>query len=133
MSSDKALKYFPSNTAYRFSTHLNIPLVLHGEWKVALVEADITSSIPKSEAIYLYSNTCGESIVDGEQKPLLRRLTASGPGIWSSLFEVPHYVPVKITELFDIDIYITDNKNDLASFINQTSTITLHFKAFPFL
>lgn len=80
MSSDKALQYFPNNKAYTFTSHLKAPLILSGLWRMALVEADISTSLAKTEPIYLYSNVCGESIVDGEQKPLLRRLTATDMG-----------------------------------------------------
>lgn len=40
----------------------------------------------------LYSSICGESIVNGEQKPLLRRITAAGIGNWSTILDSPHYV-----------------------------------------
>lgn len=132
MSSDKALEYFPNNKAYKFTSHLNSPLFLDGLWKVALVEADISCSLSKEESIYLYSNLCGESIIDGEQKPLLRRLTAINHGNWSSIFEAPYYVPVRIHEIYDMDVYITTSQDELASFLNNTSTVTLHFKSFPF-
>jgi len=132
ISSNKSLEYFPHNTAYKFSSHLNSPLFLNGHWRVALVETDISSNISKAESIYLYSNVCGESIVDGEQKPLLRRLSAISMGNWSNIFEVPHYVPVKVNDIYNIDIYITDGQNHLASFIDIPSTVTLHFKSFPF-
>lgn len=132
MSSDKALEYFPNNKAYKFTSHLNSPLFLDGLWRVALVEAEISCSLSKEESIYLYSNLCGESIVDGEQKPLLRRLTAINQGNWSSIFEAPHYVPVRIHEIYDMDVYITTSQDELASFLNNTSTVTLHFKSFPF-
>ncbi|CAC5384276.1 unnamed protein product [Mytilus coruscus] len=80
MSSDKGKEYYPNNKAYKFNSHLNAPLILNGVWRVALVEADITSTISKVDPIYLYSNICGESIIDGEQKPLLRRITAADLG-----------------------------------------------------
>ena len=77
MSSDRALTYFPQNKSYNCETHLNAPLLLGGVWKVALVDVDIVSSTSKTEAIYLYSSICWEYIVEGEKKPLLRRLPAS--------------------------------------------------------
>ena len=77
MSSDRVLNYFPQNNTYNFETHLNAPLLLEGVSKVALVDVDIVSNTPKTEAIYLYSSICGESIVKGEKKPLLRRLPGS--------------------------------------------------------
>lgn len=44
ISSDSSLQYFPQNKAYRFKYHLNTPLNLEGGWKVALIEANISSS-----------------------------------------------------------------------------------------
>lgn len=132
MSSDKALEYFPDNKAYKFTSHLSAPLILNGLWRIALVETDISSNISKTEPIYLYSNICGESIVDGDRKPLLRRITATDIGNWSTILDTPHYLPVRIKEVYTIDIYIYDKQNQLASFLNNTSTVTLHLKSFPF-
>ena len=132
MSSDRALNYFPQNNTYNFKTHLNAPLLLDGVWKVALVDVDIVSNTSKTEAIYLYSSICGESIVEGEKKPLLHRLPVTITGNWSTNIEAPFNVPVKYINIYEIDINITKNQDDLASFIDQPSTVTLHFKSFPF-
>jgi hypothetical protein len=55
-------------------TNLSAPLLLEGTWRIALVEVDISCTLSKTDAIYLYSDICGESIVDGQQRPLLRKL-----------------------------------------------------------
>lgn len=68
LSSDKSMKYFPNNKPYRFRSHLSSPLVLDGTWRVGLVEADITSTSSIQDSLYLHSNVCEESIVDGEKK-----------------------------------------------------------------
>ena len=132
MSSDRALHCFPQNKSYNFKTHLNAPLLLEGVLKVALVDVDIVSSTSKTEAIQLYSGICGESIVEGEKKPLLRRLPATTRGNWSTNIEAPFYVPLKNNNIYEIDINITTNQDDLASFRDQPSTVTLHFKSFPY-
>ena len=133
LSSDKSLNYFPQNTPYKFRSQLSTPLNLNGMWKVALMEANISSSISSMEALYVHSNICDDSIVNGYKKPLLRRLMMTDPGNWSTLLEAPHYMSVKVTEIYDIDIYITNDQDHLSSFLDQPSTVTLHFKAFPFL
>jgi hypothetical protein len=69
LRSDKSSQYFPANTPYRFNSHLNAPLVLEGTWKVALIKADISSTLSKEDAIYLHSSICQNSIVEGEKKP----------------------------------------------------------------
>jgi len=132
MSSDKSLEYFPHNKAYKFKSHLSAPLLLEGTWRIALVEADIACTLSKTSAIYLYSDICGESIVDGEQRPLLRRLPATSVGNWLTVVETPFYVPIKNNNIYDIDVNITTDQGDIASFLDQPSTITLHLKSFPF-
>lgn len=132
LSSDKSYQYFPTNTPYRFKSHLNAPLVLDGRWKVAIIEADISCTLSKEDAIYLHSSICQNSIVEGKKKPLLRRLVPNKPGDWLMISELPHYIPVNTNELYDIDIYITDKQDNYASFLDRPSTLTLHFKSFPF-
>ena len=135
VSSDASLSYFPQNKAYHFKCRLNTPLNLEGIWRVALLEANIstTKSVKTFKPLYVYSNICGESIVDGDKQPILRKLTCNSPGNWDTVFEMGHYTPVKVNNIDDIDIYITTREGILASFIDQPSSITLHFKAFPFL
>ena len=95
MSSDKSLEFFPHNKSYKFKSHLSAPLLLEGTWRIALVEVDISCTLSKTDAIYLYSDICGEPIVDGQQRPLLRRLPATSLGNWLTVVEVPLYVPLK--------------------------------------
>ena len=99
---------------------------------MALVEADITTNYSREDSSYLQSCLCEESIVDGLENPLLRRLTSTSMGNWTTIFDSPHYHPVKTNIVYDLDIYITTGKEQLASFLRNTSTVTLHFKSFPF-
>jgi hypothetical protein len=131
MSSDQCLDYFNLNTPYQFKSHLRNPLILNGLWKVALVEADITTNYSREDSLYLHSNVCEESIVDGLEKPLLRRLISTSMGNWITIFDSPHYHPVRTNIVYNIEICITTEKDQLASFLNNTSTVTLHFKSFP--
>lgn len=132
LSSDKSLNYFPDNTPFRFKSRFNAPLILEGTWKVALVEVDIGSTVSIQDPIYIHSSICQDSIVEGEKNPLLRRITPFQPGNWNSIIDSPYYIQVNTKELYDIDIYITDRLNKQASFLDETSTLTLHFKSFPF-
>lgn len=132
LSSNKSLEYFPENVPSKFRSQLGSPLNMNGMWKVALVEANISSSLSMTNALYIHSKICDDSIVDGHRNPLLRRLMMFEPGNWSTVLESPHYVPIKISEMYDIDAYITDENGKLASFLDHPSTITLHFKSFPF-
>jgi len=132
MSSDKSLEYFPQNKSYKFKTHLSAALVLEGTWRVALVEADIVCTTSRTDAIYLYSDICGEYIVEGERRPLLRRLPSTSVGNWMTVAETPFYVPMESNNIDEINVYITTDQDVLASFLDQHSPITLHLKSFLF-
>jgi hypothetical protein len=116
----------------KFKSHLNAPITLDGNWRMALIKADITSTLSKENAIYIYSCICQDSIVEGEKKPMLRRLMSNAPGDWTSIVESPHYIPINANELYNIDIYITDREDKDGAFLDRPSTLTLHFKSFPF-
>lgn len=135
VSSDSSLHLYPENKAYHFKCHLNTPLHLEGVWRVALLEANVSAKkqMKTLKPLYVYSNICGESIVDGDQEPLLRKLQVSSSNNWDVIFEAGHYIPLKINNIADIDIYITTKEGVLASFLDQPSSVTLHFKAFPFI
>lgn len=135
VSSDSSLQLYPENKAYHFKCHLNTHLHLEGVWRVALLEANVSAKkqMKTLKPLCVYSNICGESIVDGDQEPLLRKLQANSPNNWDVIFEAGHYMPLKINNIADIDIYITTREGVLASFLDQPSSVTLHFKAFLFI
>jgi hypothetical protein len=72
----------------------------------------------KTEAIYLYSSICGESIVEGEKKPLLHRLPVTITGNWSTNIEAPFYVPVKYN---NIEVLLTISTSTKATFQTPSS------------
>lgn len=131
-SSDKSKDYYPGNVPFNFKTHLTKPLILDGLWKVAVVETDISTTKSKWSRLNLLSSICGETFVNDEGKPLLRNLGNSKAKMWSYIFDLPFYVDFKVSEIYDIDIYITDQDSKSASFIDKPTTVTLHFRAFPF-
>lgn len=135
VNSQQSASVFPDNKPFKFFTHLKSKLALNGVWKVALIDIKIppNNHMFEQKDVYLFSNMCGESIIDGVYKPLLRRVCLSSSE--SDLFYFRHtsYVSVIKNELFDIEFYITDEHGDRASFLTRPVTLTLHFKAYPFL
>ena len=131
-SSDKSLEYYPQNASYKFSSHLKAPLILNGKWKVAIVETFISSSFAKKDILYISSNVCDTSIIEGHQQSFLRRFPATSSGHWSATFHTPYYMNVKLCEIYDIEIDIKTKSGEYATFLDETSSVTLHFKAFPF-
>lgn len=132
--SDESKKYFPGNKTCSFWTHFQSPLYLEGSWKVALVDINLTTTTPKTKQnLYMYSDICGESFLDGEKENLLRVLRAQKVGNWSQSFDRAFYVPVTKSDIRDLEIVIKTGKGNTASFLTDRATITLHFKRYPFL
>ena len=69
---DESQSYFTDNQTYNFEIHLKLPLLLPGQWKVALVQFQVKekSKSKAEDAIYICSELCKESIAHGEERPL---------------------------------------------------------------
>ena len=75
-----------------------MPLQFSGIWTVGLVEfhADKNKNrIAKGdEGISIFSNICKGSIVNGVEKPILRRLEMNRKNGWHYMFDSPIYLGV---------------------------------------
>lgn len=133
---DESNAYFDDNTTARFRIQLKFPLFLPGVWKVALVEFHATdksrSTKNADEGLYIYADICKESIIFGEERPLLRRLERSSKGKWDYLLDSPFYLPVSKTEVRDVEVYIKGEHDKDAAQIVKNVHLTLHFKHYPF-
>ena len=136
VKSDESDEYFVDNKTHKFQVHLQLPLYFYGKWKVALAQFHATekgkSSSKADEGLYVYTDLCKESIVYGEERPLLKRLEKSGKGKWDYAFDTPFYVPVKKQELREFEIYIKRELNKDATELIKPVYLTLHFKQYPF-
>ena len=94
INSQQCMNVFPDNKPYRFVTHLKLQLSLNGVWKVALIDIKIPQNNHRFEEkdLYIFSNMCGESIVDGVSQPLLRRIYPSSSEFDYYSFIHPSYV-----------------------------------------
>ena len=136
VQSDDSDTYFDDNTTTRFRVQLNFPLYIPGVWKVALVEFHATekakSTIKADEGLYIYADLCKESIVFGEERPLLRRLEKSSRGKWDYILDPPFYVPVTKNELREFEVYIRGERDEDATHLVKPVHLTLHLKHYPF-
>ena len=136
VKSDESNAYFSDNTAFRFKVHLKLPLILHGKWKVALTEfyaQEVSKSKTKDiNALYIYTDLCKESIVHGEEQPLLRRLDKNSRNGWDYIIDSPYYLPLKRKELIEFQIYIRLDSGEFASELKSPLHLTLHLKQYPF-
>ena len=137
-STDCEKTYFPENKPYDFKVNLNNPLHLKGEqWLVGLSEITLLnwSTGKKSNCVdvYICSSLCDTSYVGDSELPVLRQICLHGNKRERKfVFPQCHYVPVKVKDIQNIDIYIKDRNSELASFITGPVIVTLHLKPLPF-
>lgn len=133
--SERNNEYFPDNTSAKFKIHLEEPLYLSGTWKMALTDICIKDSnkIAYMDHLYVFCNMAGESVINGERRQcLLRKIQFVKKGNWTHTFNLPYYVDVTKTQIFDIEFYITDKNFDLVSFLKKTVSLTVHLRQYPF-
>ena len=129
INSNGSTKFFPSNRPYHFRSQLNTPLCLDGCWKMALVDISYRGDIhPLNSILYIFSNICSGSIIDGVHTNLLRKLD-----IVKGVQQAYQYVDVNKSEMIDIEFFIRDEHQENATFLIQPIIITVHFKKYPFL
>ena len=136
VNSDECLQYFPENMPYHFRTHLQSSQYLNGNWKVALLDIQMSETGKNGRLIkdnlYIHCDVCSESILDGEKENLLRMVKSVRPGKWTQEFLHPHYITVNKSEIRDIEFYIKSKTGELLSFFKKPVTLTLHFRSYPF-
>lgn len=70
-----------------------------------------------NQNLFIYSKICGESIVYGENKQILRIVSMEKSGLWNIVFQEPIYLPMK--KKYEFEIYIKDANNEDASFLQS--------------
>lgn len=135
--SDDSNHLFTENTVDKFSVQLDYPLRLQGSWKVALKEfhasEESKSRIGTMNALYVYSDICGESIVKCAERPLLRRMKKNGKSRWDYIFDSPYYLPLRKRDLKQFRFYIQQEDGSPASLLKGPIHITLHLKPALFI
>ena len=71
-------------------------------------------------------------MVGGIFQPLLRRICLISTDTYYYTFDNLLYISTIKIEVFDIEFYLTDENGDLAKFLPQPVSLTLHFKSYPF-
>ena len=129
---DQNLNYYPDNKPYHFRIKLHQNLKPHRKWKVALTEISlhenvrVPPSVKQTEAFYIYSNICGESVINGINAPLLRRVVVDTGE--NTIFNSYYYIPIIKTEVNEIEFIIKDKNGALADHLKNHITIVIHFK-----
>lgn len=138
VQSNRSDDFYSDNEPYRFKVHLHMPLTLPGYWRVGLVELhaeQLSKSRSKSsedKTLYIYSDVCSGSIVDGREQSLLRCVDPNTTNGWNYTFDHVFYLPVTTKQLTEFEVYIKDSKGGNASFLKEPLRMVLHFKPYPF-
>jgi hypothetical protein len=136
VQSNESNVFFIDNTTSRFRVQLKFPLSPPGVWKGALVEFHATatskSDIKADDGLYIYTDLCTGSIVDGEERPLLRRLEKSTKSKWDYILETPYYHRVTKSEIREFEIHIKGEQEAKVSHLAKPVHLTLHLKPYPF-
>ena len=118
VNSDKIINYFPNNKPYSFFTHLQSSLRLQEYWRVSPIDFKISiHDVFNEKDVYLYCNIC-----------LCLISTDTSYYTFDNLL----YISTIKSEVFDIEFYLTDENGDLATFLVQAVSLTLHLKSYPF-
>lgn len=133
LRSDQSMNYYPDNKPCHFKVKLQQNLELSGKWKIALLEITLTENVKRRliDSLYIYSNICGESIINGSTAPLLRRVVVSNKE--NTIFTSPYYIPVVKSEVNEIEIIIKNHKGIIVdNLLKQPVTLVIHLRPYPF-
>ena len=135
LSSTDSSNYF-NNSPNNFTVQLNRQVQFDGYWVVAVTDFNIKNykqNKTNEHEIFLYCDICQETFVGGREIPLLRRIVLNSDQKTNIIFTTPYYIPLKVSQLQQIKIYIKNRKGDPVSFQTEEVTLTLHFKKFPYI
>lgn len=126
VSSDDSSRYFPDNKANDFTVLLPTPLELRGRsWKCALVQTSIPDSTSTDDYFTICCDFLSDSIIDGQLKPVLRRLRVDGANAVSLS---PQYITPKYGHIDQMHFSLRLENNSLLPVDKSgKSYFTLHF------
>ena len=128
VSSDKSIDYFPQNKPCSFSIYLKKLFQFEDNWSVALCEISTFQTFNVPTQLYIYSNICQGTYIDGDLLPLLRCVSYDKKNKSTKTFFRPYYIPISKQAVTSISFYINDINQHPASVLIKPVTITLHFK-----
>ena len=109
-----------------FIAELNQPLVLEGQWEVAVLEVNAQVSFKGSRYALLMCDFCESSSVSGEWQPLLRKVTLNKRTI--KPFCPPYYIEITQKRLERVRLYLKSETLESLSFGSGSLECTLHLR-----
>ena len=131
--SDQYSSFYPENRPFHFKVHLHEPLYLEGKWEIAILDFysdERISSVKKNRhELYIFCDVCTNVSLFRNQYSLLRRIFPTNSNNWNNIFSLPIYLPVKKTEIRDIEIHIFDENGVEALFLSNPLSCTLRIRS----
>lgn len=133
ISSDQSLTFYPENKPFHFKVNLSESIYLpEGEtWEMGVVDFYTPTVAKKNDTreLYILSDLCmGVNVFHNQYSGLLRRIFPT-LNSWNNVFSHPLYVPVKKTEIHDLEVHILTERGEDASFLTQRLSFTLHIRS----
>ena len=126
--SDSSNSFYPENKPFHFKVNLGEPLYLEGNWEIALLDfysnEKITMTKKNTHELYIFCDLCTDVSLFQNQYSLLRRIFPTSQKTWNNIFSRPVFVPVKKTEIRDLEIHIFDENGEEASFLSSHLSCT---------
>lgn len=133
LSSGDSISHFTDNKATDFTVQLPETLHFHsGVWSCGLVDLECSKMKGSKETFYVCADFVETSIANDRKMPVLRRVSTRdmvGRSIWTTFGDVI-YVPVNVTSLSKMRLYIISEQNRSLPFAEDTDLrCTLRFVA----
>lgn len=122
--SDQNLEYYPDNKPYSFKIKLRQNIELSGLWKIGLAEINLCEENKKEDTLFIYSNICEASFINGVNASLLRRVVVNNNS--NTIFTSCYYIPVIKSEINEIEFKLEDEQGTPAKHIKNPVTIVVH-------
>ena len=126
LSSQDSILQHPGNKPHDFIVELGEPLVLEGQWEVAVLEINPQLNAKGIKYALLMCDFCETSLVAGEWQPLLRKVTLNKRIV--KPFCPPYYVEIPQRRLERVRLYLKSENLESLSFGSGTLECALHLR-----
>lgn len=127
LKSDESNAFFPDNKPWDFKVRLRSPVIFNENWNVGLVEFYASGQNSRIKTLNIFSNICDTSILQGNHRQILRRITNQTDDQWGISANYPFYLRLCLKEIYEFDILIKDINDQEASFLQEPVLLTLQF------
>lgn len=122
--------YFSDNSANDFQIYLEQKLNFYDQYECALVDFSCTTEYFDTTAkeILIHFNLCEEQLVGDTQANLMRCTVVNRGRYQMEKFIHPYYLDVRQINTNSFHVCIKDENGKSASFLNNVTTCTFHFR-----